>query len=369
MIRTASVGDWGVSVLAWLHRGAAAGALIVLGGLLAASAQAAEPEGDGSDLAAPQAEAQAEAERREWWRSVSGQDPDLVMPEEERRAVLQEVQDLLDRGAAQGTKTHQLATAIEDSETAARYAVALAGLRLNSEQARFLESLLTGRTVRAFLEMEARKAVPPLRRALAKLPPDAWKMLQTSWPELSASERQAVLRRLVSQLALGLGVKNVTLRPYVAYRARGMERSPTFVLTHIDDGARRPLVGETAQGTGNIFLGPASLTDGTAAEVLTLAVLEEVLHLSQRQARAELNSGRVPADKEERIRLMLLSANAAEYYPAAAVRGAYDPAQFQRHLLQPIEFEAKVVQYVLSSHERFLRRGTMHTLNGHDLFE
>ncbi len=344
-------------------------ALIVLGALPTAIAQARVLEKTGTHETSHAPDTSAEDERREWWRSVSGQDPDLVMPEDERRTVLQEVQDLLDLGTAQGVPVSELAAGVEDPKTAARYAVALAGLRLSRERAVFLESLLTGRAVRAFLEMEARRTVTPLRAALAELPPDIWKKLQISWPELSPAQRLSALQRFVSWLAPACGMKQVSLRPYADYRAEGMERSLAFVLPHIDESVRRSLTSDAVQGTDSIFLGPASLNGDTAGEVLAAAVLEEMLHLRQRRARAEFNAGVTPRDKDERIRLMLLSANAVEYYPAAAVRGAYDPARFQRHLLQPIEFETKVVLYVLASRTRFLRRATLHTVNGHDIFE
>ena len=111
------------------------------------------------------------------------------------------------------------------------------------------------------------------------------------------------------------------------------------------------------------------------------------MHLSQRQALADLEAGRTPASEAELIRLMLLGANAVSYYRADGANGVSDRDPFLRYLLQPSEFEAKVMHHVFVSQENdkrykeafgvkedesvstLLSRGGRSALGNYDIFE
>ena len=81
---------------------------------------------------------------------------------------------------------------------------------------------------------------------------------------------------------------------------------------------------------------------------MMLAVAEEAVHLAQRQTRAEFEEGQMPSDSKELTRLSLLSANAVNYYSAADGSNVHNPDMFRRYLMQPMEFEVKVIQHVLA---------------------
>ena len=329
-----------------------------------------------------------ETQQRSIWQKYSGLNPDRLLSADQRRSTMREIGERLEAGRTQGLTVREIADALVEPTEVARYAVTLAGRSgVNRAHWALLEELLVGRTARLFLETEARRMADRVQAAMTKLPPDIWKQLQTSWPNLSLAERYAALRRVTTQVAEELGVRGATLRSPVNYRDSLSDGTVAFILGHIDPKAREPrLVGAPAE-TNNAFLGPLGTSAHAPVELLVSAVAEEAVHLSQRQALADLEAGRPPASESELTRLMLLGVNNLIYYGASDTTAVGDRDGFLRYLLQPFEFEAKVMQHVFVSQEddkryreafgvkegdslsTFLSRGGRYLLSGRDIFE
>ena len=329
-----------------------------------------------------------EMRQREIWEASRGLNPDRLLSADQRHSTMLEIEERLQAGRAQGLTVREIADALDDPAEVARYAVALAGrTELRFEHLALLEELLTGRTARLFLETEARGMADRVQTAMNKLPPDTWKQLQTSWPNLSRAERHAALRRVTTQVAEELGVDGATLRSMANVRFNLPESTIAFVLLHTDATARQPHLVNAPAETNNAFLGPLGTSDRAPVELLVAAVAEEAVHLSQRQALADLEAGRTPASEAELVRLMLLGANYVIYYSADGQNGVSDRDPFLRYLLQPFEFEAKVMHHVFVSQEdderykeafgvkedepvsTLLSRGGRQALSGRDIFE
>ena len=329
-----------------------------------------------------------ETRQRAVWQASSGLNPDRLLSADQRHSTMLEIEERLEAGRAQGLTVREIADALDDPAQVARYAVALAGRGgLSLEYLALLEELLTGRSARLFLETEARRMADRVQAAMNKLPSDTWKQLQTSWPNLSSAERHAALRRVTTQVAEELGVNGATLRSFASYRHEVPASTIAFILPHTDANVRQYDLVDAPAETSNAFLGPFGTSARVPVELLTSAVAEEAVHLSQRQALADLEAGRTPASEAELIRLMLLGANAVSYYRADGANGVSDRDPFLRYLLQPSEFEAKVMHHVFVSQENdkrykeafgvkedesvstLLSRGGRSALGNYDIFE
>ena len=291
---------------------------------------------------------QQEIEQEKAWRNRTGQDPDKFLPASTRRREMHELDKRLEEGRAAGLTPNQVADSLTDPAKVASYAVTLSGRELGPDLTVFLQALLTGRTARSFLENEARRMAEQVRIAFDKLPSDIWKQLKTSCPNLSPTERHAAVRRVTTQVAQELGVRGSTLRANSDYN-HDSGRALAFILSNIDVNRRQSHIKNAAVGTNNVFLGHPDVVSLYPVEIMMLVVAEEAVHLVQRQARAEFEQREMPTNSVEQTRLSLLSANAANYYRYAGDSDGHNPDMFRRYILQPMEFEAKVVQHVLAS--------------------
>lgn len=329
-----------------------------------------------------------ETQQRDFWQEYSGLNPDRLLSADQRRTTMREIEERLEAGRAQGLTVREIADALIEPAEVARYAVTLAGRSgTNRVHWALLEELLVGKTARLFLETEARRMADRVQAAMTRLPPDIWKQLQTSWPNLSLAERHAALRRVTTQVAEELGVRGATLRSPANYRFNLPANVVAFILPHIDANVRESDLVNIPAETNNAFLGPLGTSAWAPVELLVSAVAEEAVHLSQRQVLADLEAGRPPASEAGLTRLMLLGANKLVYYGADGRNAVSDREPFLRYLLQPFEFEAKVIHHIFVSQENderyreafgagkgesvstFLSRGGRHALSGHDIFE